>query len=569
MPMHVVTAITLAMTVCQHSQGSTMEDVVRRFTIDRQSLQNYYEVPLSATVRTRLEAFRSEQSKNLDLVEFDKLDHDGKIDWVLLRRFLEAETRQSVAQSAKDAETLTVLPFATQIIVLEESRWTLDPVNPEEAAGVLDSIRKSAKEAQQRIEKSREEKKASVSPVVAMRAAKSLSGLRGTLKNWFEHYNGYKPLFTWWCQKPYDECSRALEAFEKFLRETVADQKGEDDDPLSGDPIGREALLSDLKREMIDYSPEELIKIAQAEYDWCFQELLKSTKEMGFGSDWKKAMDKVKSDHVGPGEQDDLVMFQGREAVKYVEDNDLVTLEPLCKETWRVEMLTASQQKNWPFAFYGGQHMATSYPLPEMDHMTKQMSMRGNNKHFLRAVTHHELIPGHHLQIYMADRYRSYRQVFSTPFFVEGWALHWEMLLWDLGFGQTPEDKIGMLFWRMHRCARIVVSLGFHLGKMTPEEMIDHLVEKVGHERFTATSEVRRYVGDMYSPLYQCAYLVGGLQLRGLYKELVPSTMTPKQFHDKVLRLGPIPMEMVRVSLKGVAIQKEFSGGRHVQQSFD
>ena len=49
-----------------------------------------------------------------------------------------------------------------------------------------------------------------------------------------------------------------------------------------------------------------------------------------------------------------------------------------------------------------------------------------------------------------------------------------------------------MLFWRMHRCARIIFSLSFHLGKMTPQECIDFLVDKVGHERDNATAEVRR-----------------------------------------------------------------------------
>ena len=104
---------------------------------------------------------------------------------------------------------------------------------------------------------------------------------------------------------------------------------------------------------------------------------------------------------------------------------------------------------------------------------------------------------------------------------------------------------------------------------MTAQEMIDYLVEKVGHERFTATSEVRRYLGDMYSPLYQCAYMFGGLQLRGLYKELVPSKMNPKEFHDAFLKLGSIPMDMVRASLTAMPLKKDFAGGKYVRPSTD
>ena len=105
-----------------------------------------------------------------------------------------------------------------------------------------------------------------------------------------------------------------------------------------------------------------------------------------------------------------------------------------------------------------------------MDEDAKLMSMRGNNPHFSRATVHHELIAGHNLEYFMNQRYRTYRN-FDTPFWVEGWSLYWELLLWDLKFPQTPEDRIGMLFWHMHRCARIIFSLNYHLGKWTPRAM--------------------------------------------------------------------------------------------------
>ena len=74
------------------------------------------------------------------------------------------------------------------------------------------------------------------------------------------------------------------------------------------------------------------------------------------------------------------------------------------------------------------------------------------------------------------------------------------MVLYEKGFPRSPEDRVGMLFWRMHRCARIIFSLGFHLGKMTPQECIDFLVDKVGHERENATAEVRRSFNGGYPP---------------------------------------------------------------------
>jgi uncharacterized protein (DUF885 family) len=201
--------------------------------------------------------------------------------------------------------------------------------------------------------------------------------------------------------------------------------------------------------------------------------------------------------------------------------------------------------------------MTVAYANEEMKNDDKLMSMRGNNRHFTRIVVPHELIPGHHLQGFVAERNRAYRSLFRTPFLVEGWALYWETRLWDLNYAQSPADRVGMLFWRMHRCARIIVSLKFHLGQMTPAEMIDFLVDRVGHERSGATGEVRRFIGGAYSPLYQCAYMIGGLQLRALHNEAVkPGGMTEKQFNDTVLTCNAIPIELIRDGMLNVPLTR-------------
>src|SRR5207253_2100924 len=212
-----------------------------------------------------------------------------------------------------------------------------------------------------------------------------------------------------------------------------------------------------------------------------------------------------------------------------------------------------------PF-FLGGETITVSYPTGSMPHEAKMMSLRGNNIHFSRATVFHELIPGHHLQGYMTARHKTYRRLFNTPFWTEGWALYWELLLWDRGFAKSPENRIGMLFWRMHRCARIIFSLGFHLETMTPRECIDFLVDRVGHERDNATAEIRRSFTSSYGPLYQAAYLLGGLQLRSLHRELVESgKMTDRGFHDAILKENGIPIEMVRALLTNQDLTPDYT----------
>ncbi len=273
-------------------------------------------------------------------------------------------------------------------------------------------------------------------------------------------------------------------------------------------------------------------------------------------------MEYVKTLHVNPGEQPIVIRDMAFEAVDFLRDHDLVTVPKLCDDVWRMSMMSPERQRYTPF-FTGGEVITVAFPTNTMEHDQKMMSARGNNVHFSRATVQHELIPGHHLQGFMNGRYKRYRRMFGTPFWGEGWALYWEMLLWDQGFQKSPENRIGMLFWRMHRCARIIFSLSYHLEEMTAQECVDFLVDRVGHERSTAEAEVRRSVRGGYGPLYQCAYMVGGLQFRSMHRELVQSgRMTNREFHDAILHENSMPVEMVRAKL----MQLDLS--RNVQSSW-
>ncbi|HWJ30004.1 MAG TPA: DUF885 family protein [Flavisolibacter sp.] len=111
----------------------------------------------------------------------------------------------------------------------------------------------------------------------------------------------------------------------------------------------------------------------------------------------------------------------------------------------------------------------------------------------------------------------------------------------------------------MHRCARIIFSLNYHSGKWTPQQCIDFLVDEIGHEPANAQAEVRRSFVGHYDPLYQIAYMIGGLQIMSLKKELVDSgKMTYKQFHDSFLQQNVMPIEMERAILENKPPEKDF-----------
>jgi hypothetical protein len=593
--LHIITGAAAA------AEANSLPHLVQLYEADRLTINRFYDLPWSTQRFERLERHLREWQEKLRGVPFEPLNQDGRIDYLLLRTRLESEQARLNLDRQRRREMEPHLPFMAPIHQLETARWRMEKLDAAKAAGVVATIPDLAKQARKEIEQARKkqapradtnavpaEKKAgspatpvsgsqakpeaSFSPataevppvttnlpssqpgiaVLAQRTASAVSDIRGSLKTWSAFYDGFVPEFSWWMKKPGDAALASLEDYAKFLREEIAGLKGKDEDPLVGDPIGADALKEDLAAEWLAYSATELLAIGERELAWCESEMKKAAAEMGLGQDWKAALARVKGEHGAPGQQEQIVTEEARSAIDFVKSRNLVTVPALCEELWRTSMLSTDAQKTLPYAAYSGPNMLVAFARDDMKHEDKLMAMRGNNRHFTRIVTAHELIPGHHLEAFMTARHQIHRRSFRTPFFIEGWALYWEIMLWNLNYGRTPEERVGMLFWRMHRCARIIVSLRFHLGQMTPEEMVNFIVDRVGHERLGATSEVRRFIGGAYSPLYQCAYMIGGLQLKALYDELVPTgRMTAKEFNDAVLRLGAIPIELVRASLTG------------------
>src|SRR5262249_43833621 len=124
-----------------------------------------------------------------------------------------------------------------------------------------------------------------------------------------------------------------------FQRNSSANARPGDISDIVGDPIGREALLTELAAEMIPYTPAELIAIANKEFAWCEGEMKKASRELGYGDDWKKALEFVKQQYVEPGQQPKLIRDLANEAIEYVQKNDLVTVPPLARESWRMQMM--------------------------------------------------------------------------------------------------------------------------------------------------------------------------------------------------------------------------------------
>ena len=527
-------------------EASVMAPYINQFQADETLLNRKYVLKRSEEYFERMKRFYAGWQAQLKALPYAQFSVNEQVDYQLLKRNIGVAARTLNENYTEYQQTIFALPFVQPILDFEGQRRI---GKKPDGMAISRSFEKLAADVHA-ANKAFSDQTLKINPLQAFWAQQTVNQYLNAFTESYKFYEGYDPAFTLATKKSYPEAASALKAYAASLEKTASLSMAKDDGSgILGNPIGREAFTALLKDEMIAYSPEQLEAIAMKEFAWCDAEMLKASEAMGFGKDWKKALEKVKTDYPALGEQPELVYKLANEAIDFVEQQQLIRIPELAKEGWRMRMLSKQEQQYAPF-FLGGESVLIAYPTEDMSEDAKMMSLRGNNRHFSRAVVFHELIPGHNLQYFMQSRYKPYRRGFSTPFWTEGWSLYWEMLLWDKNFPQSPEDKIGMLFWRMHRCARIIFSMNYHLNKWTPKQCIDFLVDRVGFEPANAEAEVRRSFTGGYGPLYQIGYMLGGLEFRALHKELVETgKMSNIAFHERILKENCMPVEMVRALL--------------------
>lgn len=535
------------------AQTSKLADLIDEFRADNWGLNHVYIMKESDEYYQRFSKFYDDWSKRMDAIDFNSLSQQEKVDYVLLKNLVTKGDYFLANDYNEFKEVANVMDLGSDLLpFMQERRRGKKPEAKQLAQQMQKATKAIASETETRKSKPFKDWQ------TAEKASNAVLSFQKALEESYGFYYSYDPDFTWWVEQPFKSLNEDLKGYAEFLKNNYSENSVKDDGSgIIGKPIGKAALMESLAMEFIPYTPEQLIQAAEKQFDWCKNEMIKASRELGYGDDWKAALEHVKNTYVPAGEQPQAILDLYNQSVDFIEERDLITLPAMAKETWGMKMMSPERQKVNPF-FLGGTDIIISYPTQEMDHDDKMMSMRGNNPNFSRATVHHELLPGHNLQYFMTSRHKSYRNAFYTPFWTEGWSLYWEIILWNKGFPQTPEQKLGMLFWRIHRCARIIFSLKFHLGEMTPQQCIDLLVNEVGHEYANAEAEVRRSFTTRYPPLYQLAYMMGGLQFYALRNEMLEQGWTEKQFHDRVMHEGRMPIELLRALLQEKPLDEEY-----------
>jgi uncharacterized protein (DUF885 family) len=171
----------------------------------------------------------------------------------------------------------------------------------------------------------------------------------------------------------------------------------------------------------------------------------------------------------------------------------------------------------------------------------------------MAALAYHEGIPGHHMQRSIAqelDGIPEFQKYASFTAYTEGWGLYSEELAKDMGFYQDPYADFGRLAMELWRACRLVVDTGIHAKQWSREQAIDYLIANTPNPRNDSVKAIERYIA---MPGQATAYMIGKLkimELREFAKQSLGDKFDIRDFHDQILKNGPLPLNLLEERIK-------------------
>lgn len=296
-------------------------------------------------------------------------------------------------------------------------------------------------------------------------------------------------------------------------------------------------------------SPENIHQLGLKEVARIEAEMLKIAKAQGF-NDLKSFQQSLKTNPaVFPKSREEILeIYRGYIAQMQPELPKLFGLLPKNK----VEVLPVEQyrEKEAAGAEY---HQGTPDGSRPGQVYVNTGDFSERSKISMEATAYHEAIPGHHMQIDIAQNLPNlpmFRKQPNHTAYIEGWALYAEQLGKDVGFYKDPLSDYGRLSSELFRACRLVVDTGVHYKKWTRQQMIDFMREHSALDEPDIQAETDRYIAI---PAQALAYKMGQLkilELRELAKQELGDRFDIKAFHDMILNAGTLPLNILDARIK-------------------
>jgi len=352
---------------------------------------------------------------------------------------------------------------------------------------------------------------------------------------------------------------RVLPAYQHFARflEVSYIPAGRDEPGISAIPDGAKYYQFCIRRETtLDLTPEQIHQTGLDEVKRDEAEMLAIAQKLGF-KDLSAFRASLKDNpKLKPASPEALLdAYQGHV-------NDMQAKLPqlfgrMPQNKLNVVRMPEYMEKTSPPAYYDPGSLATGRP----GHLwVNYYNVPNRSLLNVEAVAYHEGLPGHHLQLSIADEQQDvpeFRKHIEYTAFVEGWALYSERLGKDIGLYQDPYSDFGRLDADMWRAIRLVVDTGVHSQHWTRQQMVDYFHEHSSLDEPTVQSEVDRYIAW---PAQALAYKTGQmkiLELRERAKKALGDKFDLRAFHDQVVDAGAMPLEMLAARIDSwIASQK-------------
>ena len=277
------------------------------------------------------------------------------------------------------------------------------------------------------------------------------------------------------------------------------------------------------------------------------------------GPHWSEVYEKLKDQHPAADGIKEAYQQAIDAAQAFVTEHRIVTL-PEGERVLTIDTPPAMRRSS-PFGTFqsvdpfGDDLEGRLVLTPIEDWMTPQQSaerLRSHHDAWIPIIAVHEAYPGHHADALITrENPRLLRKVVRESIFSEGWGLFTEELMYELGFLKGDDVRLTQLRNRLWRAARVILDVSLHTGRMTFEEAVDFLAEKVRFERYAAELEVGMYT---VHPTYVLGYLIGMQEIKSIRDDWVEEfgePSPPSEFYDRLLRVGALPPVLVRESLFG------------------